>query len=805
MSVINYIDSLIQGEQRIIAEPSNTAYPTSITKSNNSNGTCDIILTWSYTQGANKADTLGIFWETGTTLATTATPTLTSKYIQLTIDTPAHIFQGIDPTKAYKASIAVGFTSEKGIIIGTLVHTGAVTWEVEAGTSNNTNNIGGVNANSIVDSLLSITDDGIIDVNEKTGIRSEWTNISSEKAGIDAQATALGITTEKTTYDTTFQILANFLNNGTTWTTGWPYFINDTQKDINTDITPSGRNTFISITRDFYVAKEMLNNKMHEIASQTALWSKTTNKPNAILYSTNPATSLGLNPTFSEWPGAYPTGWGPWYNDTITKETTIVRYLNAVKLTGVSGQHSGIYITSVWSGTGKFPSNSIVTMAVDVYIKTCVSGSPTIYLADGVTWAAALVPTSTIGAWQTVNLTFRTGSAPTSATVLLTANWIGMGDFVGQVIYGGFSFTVQKAVDIDNKQQAASDIQGQLNGATQLLDASLTAVKTNIAAINSSSGNLAAAQASVIQGFFGTLSALNANLGTVTAGTVDTTGYVRARGAVSAAGYNCAVVANDSNTQQVGLLGYGTYAGSILTGGSYGLIATGTTGFGIVGQVTTGSGVKGYGPTGVYGLSSSGGYAVHADGILYCTSLQTGSTGQVGNLNATYLQGYTPGSFALSGHTHSYVGSVYCTYNGYSAIPYSNQIQMHSAIGGYGFNGRSTNVIELLSFSDERLKNSIADETLGLEFIRQVKYKTYKLNSDSTYKWHGVIAQDIKEIAPEGVDSLFQIHDDGMYGVDYNSLHSVAGKALQELDALVLAQQELINNLLTRIEALENK
>lgn len=682
-------------------------------------------------------------------------------------------------------------------------------------------------ASNVVAAIYQMAADKYIDANEKKAIKQEWLNISTEKAGIDAQATAQGITTEKTTYDNAFQALANFLNNGTTWTSGLPYYINDARKEINEFIDTAGRDSFASVAQAFYNAKEALNNKLHAAASETALWSKTASKPSNIFTSGLASNINGAFAFRESWTynaQSYPDKWSAWTNwttDVPIKDTTLVRagensigWDNIASIVNVGiAQNIGCTIDK----------NTTISGSIDVYIKSLTgSNLPTLYFSYFTTASAFIgqvwfQPKNIVGSWQTLNFSIPGNGVNDIGIlqVIAMGSWSATGQVNGSVRFANLQLRTQDGAVFDNRKQQAADIQGQLNASTQLLDASLTAAKTAIAAIDPSSGNLTAnsvTTANLVAGAVtalkiavGQLDAISANIGTITAGTIDTSGYVRARGAVSAAGYNCAVVANDSNTQQVGVLSYGTVIGELITGGSYGVLASSSAGTGVYGGSTSGIGVNGTGAKGVYGYSTTGGYAVHADGILHCTTLQVDSAATVTNLSAASVQGYTPGSFALSGHTHSYVGSVYCTYNEYSATPSSNQIQMHSAIGGYGFNGRSTNVIELLSFSDERLKNSIADETLGLEFIRQVKYKTYKLNSDSTYKWHGVIAQDIKEIAPEGVDSLFQIHDDGMYGVDYNSLHSVAGKALQELDAIVTQQSIIIANLLSRIEALENQ
>jgi hypothetical protein len=76
------------------------------------------------------------------------------------------------------------------------------------------------NAVDIANSLIAdMASDGKLTAVEKIALRREWNIIAAEKAGLDAQATSLGLTALKLAYDTAAQDLADYLNAGTTW--GW--------------------------------------------------------------------------------------------------------------------------------------------------------------------------------------------------------------------------------------------------------------------------------------------------------------------------------------------------------------------------------------------------------------------------------------------------------------------------------------------------------------------------------------------------------------------------------------------------------
>jgi hypothetical protein len=98
--------------------------------------------------------------------------------------------------------------------------------------------------------------------------------------------------------------------------------------------------------------------------------------------------------------------------------------------------------------------------------------------------------------------------------------------------------------------------------------------------------------------------------------------------------------------------------------------------------------------------------------------------------------------------------------------------------------------------SDGRLKKNIADISYGLNEILALRSVTYNMNDqeDTGVKALGFIAQEAMQVIPESVSEMMG----GMYGMDKLAIVPVLVKAIQE-------QQAIINDLTTRLTALENK
>tara|TARA_R110000782_G_scaffold167129_10_gene259376 strand:+ start:10565 stop:13753 length:3189 start_codon:yes stop_codon:yes gene_type:complete len=108
--------------------------------------------------------------------------------------------------------------------------------------------------------IQNIVSDSVLDKSEKPDIQQRWSAIDNEAAGIDGQAAAYGITTERTNYINRRIDLAAYLGS-----------LSPAWYDASTD-TPINRTTFNAMFTDFYAARQAVLNKIAEIAGQRAQW-----------------------------------------------------------------------------------------------------------------------------------------------------------------------------------------------------------------------------------------------------------------------------------------------------------------------------------------------------------------------------------------------------------------------------------------------------------------------------------------------------------------------------------------------------
>jgi hypothetical protein len=161
--------------------------------------------------------------------------------------------------------------------------------------------------------------------------------------------------------------------------------------------------------------------------------------------------------------------------------------------------------------------------------------------------------------------------------------------------------------------------------------------------------------------------------------------------------------------------------------------------------------------------------------------------------------------FKLQGHASTtveqmlmYTSKAAAT-NWYWMVAQANSVNQ-LIINGEGDINNSNNVYGQLS--DIRLKENIVDATPKLEDIKRLKIKNFNFIGNNL-KQIGLIAQEVEEIFPGLVNEDKQPDiEDGPKGevyksVKYSVLVPMLVKAMQE-------QQEIIENLKTRIEQLEN-
>ena len=152
-------------------------------------------------------------------------------------------------------------------------------------------------------------------------------------------------------------------------------------------------------------------------------------------------------------------------------------------------------------------------------------------------------------------------------------------------------------------------------------------------------------------------------------------------------------------------------------------------------------------------------------------------------------------------------------------ITASNQVRIGNifvtSIGGY---------VAWSNLSDGRFKKNVKSDVKGLEFILKLKPVTYNLDLEKLNKFNGseksidqksdivqsgFIAQDVEKVAKEinynfsGVDKPKNEKDH--YSLRYSEFVVPIVKAIQEQQEIIENQQKLINDLLKRIETLENK
>lgn len=140
-------------------------------------------------------------------------------------------------------------------------------------------------ANAANSSVNDIIADSKFTPNEKRQIRADWDAIFNERAVLESQATALGVTTEKNTYTSKMNALGNYLDDqGTTgWTyptSGVPDMISNAQLATTHNI--SSPSTFRLRIAEFYGARTKLLSKMAEVAATKSDWSNVNGKPTSV-------------------------------------------------------------------------------------------------------------------------------------------------------------------------------------------------------------------------------------------------------------------------------------------------------------------------------------------------------------------------------------------------------------------------------------------------------------------------------------------------------------------------------------------
>ena len=111
------------------------------------------------------------------------------------------------------------------------------------------------------------------------------------------------------------------------------------------------------------------------------------------------------------------------------------------------------------------------------------------------------------------------------------------------------------------------------------------------------------------------------------------------------------------------------------------------------------------------------------------------------------------------------------------------------------------------SFSDRRLKKDIqpmGDVLSSINKIQPYLFR-YKDNSANDPLTVGFMAQDVQPLFPEAVKEITNKDGTTNLGIQYQYMSVYAIKAIQEQQQLIDKQQKTIDELIKRLEKIENK
>jgi hypothetical protein len=290
-----------------------------------------------------------------------------------------------------------------------------------------------------------------------------------------------------------------------------------------------------------------------------------------------------------------------------------------------------------------------------------------------------------------------------------------------------------------------------------------------------------------------------------------------------------------------GIYGTGTNYGIYGDGGTYGLYGNSVNGFGGIAMSTNSDGFDAYTSAGYYGIYSSCSKYTGVYGY-------GGTTGTYGYGGTYGINGYSSGGYAVYGNSYSGYGVYGTTTSGYSAGYF------HS-VNGFGIGAASDNAAYAAVFfggvyssvgfltSDRNLKKNIEDFNSAMSIIDQLKPKHYEFKTDAKYtglhlpagKHYGLLAQDLETILPDLVhqenfhipvnndDVVLQpktadgkdvnqisnnrspkTEDINVKAVNYIELIPIMVKAMQEQNKIIQEQNDKIELLTQKLNALAN-
>jgi hypothetical protein len=207
--------------------------------------------------------------------------------------------------------------------------------------------------------LAAIASDTVLSRGEKPAVVLEWEAISDEYADIDAKAAALSVTTERTTWQTARSALDAYLSSLSP-----PWY--DTSAD--TVIVAA---TFGGKFRDYYAARNVLLNKLVQVASTLALWPNVTGTGRPADNATNtaaPNANRVQNSLFET--GTNNAEWGTYGDSGVTANPATLSTFGGFPSTVISGSVPNNTARVILSSNRTIPVTAGETIFVGVGANT---------------------------------------------------------------------------------------------------------------------------------------------------------------------------------------------------------------------------------------------------------------------------------------------------------------------------------------------------------------------------------------------------------------------------------------------------
>ena len=291
-----------------LGAPTNNPVPTAISVLTNADGTADVTISWTYTNGALVSDGFYLGYVAGTGALTNTN----CSYISLSPNTLSYTFLGVSQANTYRAGIAAYRNTISGIYTGTIVQPiSAPDWRYIGAVPNITATIAGaaaanvaaavVTANNVNGTLNTFLSDGTLSLTELQSIRGWWDSTIAEQSSINAQAVSFGLTALNAAYNAALVAVGTFMN-GSVWTTGIPYYITTvyigTITNTGLSISATTGADFRAVVSLFEIARTAVFQGISDKAATKADWSGVTGTvPSTILNSNVTTTSIGAATT----------------------------------------------------------------------------------------------------------------------------------------------------------------------------------------------------------------------------------------------------------------------------------------------------------------------------------------------------------------------------------------------------------------------------------------------------------------------------------------------------------------------------